>query len=397
MSNPDHPLTGVHRAGEDTVPAPQKTLIGLALDVLLSTDRRQRVRVAHTLLAALIFAYSIAWIAYAMGQGMIDAHEGKMLSVCMAATSFGYYLFLRSGLNLRFREPALTTPQILTALTWVCGAYAITNDAHGGLLILYSLVMTFGIFNMSQRSAYACSAYAIAAMGLTMYYKSGTDPVHYPLRVEVLYFAFVLIIMPTIGQLSAQITAMRARVRSQKSELQAQTVELEQAMARIRELATRDELTGLINRREMAEIVKQHAQMQKRKAVGFSVAMFDLDHFKRINDTWGHQVGDEVLRAFAEQSRLILRETDTMSRWGGEEFLVLLPESSESPPGAAIERLREHLAAFRASAAVPELRISFSAGITAYRSGEAISDAIARADKALYEAKLAGRNRTVYV
>jgi diguanylate cyclase (GGDEF)-like protein len=353
--------------------------------------------VAHTLLAAVIFAYAIAWIQYGIHQGMIDARSGDTLSVFMLATSFGYYFFLRSGLNLRFREPALTVPQILTALTWVCGAYAISNAAHGGLLILYALVMTFGIFDMSKRSAYACSAYALVAMGATMYYKVHSDPEHYPANVEMLYYSFVLIIMPTIGQLSAQITAMRARVRTQKAELELQKAELEQAMTRIRELATRDELTGLINRREMATIAQKHAQLQKRKAVGFSVAMIDLDHFKHINDTWGHAVGDEVLRAFAQQARNVLRETDTISRWGGEEFLVLLPETSGVSPIAALTRLRENLKTYCVRQDIPDLRVTFSAGMTTYRGDESIDDAIARADKALYEAKATGRNKTVQV
>lgn len=365
------------------------------LDLLLSTDRLQRIRITHTLMAAFIFGICIALIAYAVNLGMIERSSGTLLSLAMAVTSLGYYIVLRSGLNQRFHDPALALPQIVTALTWVCIAYAITGEFHGGTLILCALVMAFGVFNMSHLSASISSIYAIVAMGLTMFYKSSTDPLHYPRRVEWIYFIFVLFIIPTIAQLSAQMASMRLRLRNQKTELQRQKIELERAMDRIRELATRDELTGLINRREMTATISQHTQLQKRKAIGFSVAMIDLDYFKRINDTWGHQVGDEVLRAFAEQARLQLRQTDIVGRWGGEEFLALLPETGGGPPSLAIDRLREQLSTRQVSALAPELRVTFSAGITTYRADEPIEEAIARADQALYQAKQAGRNQTV--
>ncbi len=372
------------------------------LDALLTTDRAQRVRITHTLMASLIFAICIVLIVYAVSQGMINAQYGFILSVCMVATSIGYYVILRSGLNLRLGDPALTLPQILTALTWVCAAYGITNDMHGGTLMLYALVMVFGVFNMRQRSAYIASGFAIVSMGATMYYKTTTDPLHYPAHVEWAYFIFVVSIIPTIGQLSTQITHMRDRLRTQKnelvsqrSELLAQKVELEHAMERIRELATRDELTGLINRREMSEVIGNYVQMQQREATGFSMAMIDLDHFKRINDTWGHSVGDAVLRAFAQQTRLTLRETDTISRWGGEEFLVLLPNTGDGDPWRGIVRLLENMANLCICDEAPDLRVSFSAGIAQYFAGESIIEGIARADKALYQAKEEGRNRIV--
>lgn len=366
------------------------------LDLVLTTDRAQRVRLTHTLIASFIFAVDIALMAYTIHQGLTDERQGTVLSLLMSATCIGYYVILRSGLNLRFKDPALTMPQILTALTWVCAAYAVVGVTHAGTLILYALVMVFGIFNMSRRNAALASAYAVVAMGATMYYLCTTDPRQYPPRIEAVYFVLVLFIIPTIGALSAQINQMRSRLRTQKVTLSQQKAELEQAMVRIQELATRDELTGLINRREMAALIHQHAQQQKRKAIGFSVAMIDLDHFKRINDTWGHQAGDAVLREFARQARLLLRETDVVARWGGEEFMVLLPETSPGHPGMAIERLREHLKRLPVCPQAPDLRISFSAGVTAFRADESIDEAIARADHALYDAKQAGRNCTVF-
>ena len=108
-------------------------------------------------------------------------------------------------------------------------------------------------------------------------------------------------------------------------------------------------------------------------------------------------MGDEVLRNFADEARRVLRETDVIARWGGEEFLLMMPEVTPNAPAIGVDRLRFALASMQISAAVPELRITFSAGITAYRSGEPMDEAIERADHALYLAKAAGRNQAVSV
>jgi diguanylate cyclase (GGDEF)-like protein len=181
---------------------------------------------------------------------------------------------------------------------------------------------------------------------------------------------------------------MRLRLKSQK-------LALENALARIQEIATRDELTGLPNRRSMMSMAQDHALRRARGGLPFYVAMVDLDHFKDINDTWGHAVGDQTLRAFAAQAQAVLRTTDVIGRWGGEEFLLLLPETPPGEPVVGIERLRARLAGLAVCAAAPELRIRFSAGFTRYAEGEPIGQAIERADRALYAAKEAGRNRTV--
>jgi diguanylate cyclase len=106
-------------------------------------------------------------------------------------------------------------------------------------------------------------------------------------------------------------------------------------------------------------------------------------------------VGDEVLQGFARLAVDILRETDVVARWGGEEFLILMPNTSTEQGQLPLERLRSALAMASVAASVPELRASFSAGLTAYRAGDAMAEVIERADKALYQAKEAGRHRTV--
>jgi diguanylate cyclase len=162
------------------------------------------------------------------------------------------------------------------------------------------------------------------------------------------------------------------------------------------ELAARDELTGLFNRRHMGELMAQHRAACQRAGDGFAVALVDLDHFKRINDTHGHAVGDKVLRAFAEQAGAAMRSTDIVGRWGGEEFLVIYPRSTAREAEQAAARLRERVAAVVVTTPCGQpLRFTVSIGLTEHVPPESIDALVERADRAMYRAKSQGRDRVV--
>jgi diguanylate cyclase len=173
--------------------------------------------------------------------------------------------------------------------------------------------------------------------------------------------------------------------------------EANQATTRaLAELASRDELTGLFNRRHMGELMAQLRTTCQRADDGFAVALVDLDDFKRINDTYGHAVGDKVLRTFAEQACSAMRGADIVGRWGGEEFLVVYPRSTAREAAAGADRLRERVAA--AIVMTPggqPLRFTVSIGLTDHLPPECIEALVERADRAMYQAKSQGRNRVV--
>ncbi|MGH6649437.1 GGDEF domain-containing protein, partial [Aquabacterium sp.] len=127
----------------------------------------------------------------------------------------------------------------------------------------------------------------------------------------------------------------------------------------------------------------------------FCLAILDIDFFKQINDTHGHNVGDEVLRNFAQHAASMTRETDVLARWGGEEFMLVLVGTSVHDAERGIQRLRDSLRNVTVAQDHLALHPSFSAGLTAYRPGESLAACIERADKALYSAKQGGRNRTM--
>jgi diguanylate cyclase (GGDEF)-like protein len=364
-------------------------LISRLNDWLLSTDRKQRLRITRSLMAANVFVACIFLQVYAAWVGFMEVADVKHLSGAIGVNIVFWYAMLRSGLNQRFADPAMTLPQILSALTIIVGAYSVTGPVHGSTMMLLALVLVFGIFNMKRQGALIAGGYTVVLMGIAMLIKMRTDPALYPFKLEIAHFVLTAAIVPTISSLAAQLSNLRAKLQAQKDELG-------EALTRIQILATRDELTGLLNRRHMIEVLGQHRKRLDRTGHHrFCLALLDIDHFKRINDTHGHGVGDEVLRQFARTVQSALRDTDVLARWGGEEFLVLLNDTTPELANLGLERARELLAAQSLVPNLPDLRPTFSAGLTAYTDDEPLDVCIERADRALYRAKNGGRNRTV--
>ncbi len=163
-------------------------------------------------------------------------------------------------------------------------------------------------------------------------------------------------------------------------------------LALAEQCATTDALTGLPNRRHADEVLERLLAAARRTRRPLAVVLFDLDHFKAINDNFGHSIGDEALRATASATRELLRGSDHAARFGGEEFLLLLPETSADDALIVAEKLRAQIAELEVEGLDREVTASF--GVAAYPDHEATADRlIEAADAALYRAKAAGRNR----
>lgn len=366
-----------------------KSPLLLLSDWVLSTDSRQRLRIMRSLMAAYAYLACIGLMLYSTWAGFMSPQDTFWVAMAALVNLGFWYALLRSGVNLHFTDPSLTLPQVLSGLTIAIVAYGVTGPVHGSTLILLALVMVFGIFALHSRTAKIVGACTVIVMAATIVYKSATDPIHYPLSLEIAHFILIASIVPTISTLSAQLSNLHKRLENQKNELA-------QALGRIQVLATRDELTGLINRRHMMEVLNQHQKRLHRSGHHqFYLALLDVDHFKRINDTYGHNVGDEVLHRFAQVLESALRDTDILARWGGEEFLLLLNDTTSSLANIALERARTMLQEGPLVPSHPMITITFSAGMTGYMDGELLHSCIERADKALYRAKENGRNCTV--
>jgi len=162
-------------------------------------------------------------------------------------------------------------------------------------------------------------------------------------------------------------------------------------------LSREDPLTGLHNRRTILDLLEEEIQRGLRYKHPVSLLMMDIDHFKKINDQWGHPTGDEVLKSFAAECQSVMRENDKMGRFGGEEFVMVLPETGKPDAALVAERIRKITSEMavkskRGSAPIP---VTVSIGVTTTTEGDGAEAIIARADEAMYEAKDAGRNRVV--
>jgi diguanylate cyclase (GGDEF)-like protein len=159
-------------------------------------------------------------------------------------------------------------------------------------------------------------------------------------------------------------------------------------------MATTDGLTGLLNKRAMQEGAVQRIEAATRFGRKLSVLITDIDFFKRVNDTYGHDIGDIVIRGLGDILTRQKRGTDIVARFGGEEFVVLLPGVAVDEAQVTLTRLQRTLSASLFMHDGREVFVTFSAGVTRFRPGEALESALERADEALYEAKRTGKNRT---
>ncbi|KQP13780.1 GGDEF domain-containing protein [Pseudorhodoferax sp. Leaf267] len=159
------------------------------------------------------------------------------------------------------------------------------------------------------------------------------------------------------------------------------------------DLADTDPLTGLVNRRHWVEAAQQAQRRLREERLPFSVLLADVDHFKSINDRYGHAAGDEVLRAISQVLRKALRGVDTIGRWGGEEFAVLLSGADEGDASRVAEALRSQIAAMELRVGGQVVALSMTLGAAQAQHGEPVLAVVQRADVALYRGKAAGRNR----
>lgn len=199
-----------------------------------------------------------------------------------------------------------------------------------------------------------------------------------------------------VQQLVGQTQQRLASEHTRAHELQAQVHALENELRKLSDEVSTDALTQVANRRGLAQLFATEAARREREGAGapLCVALLDIDNFKKLNDTLGHAAGDKALAALAAAVRERLRPVDHLARFGGEEFVVLLPATVVDEAQSALTRLQRALSAALFMHEQTEVFVTFSAGVTEWCPGETLEAALERADEALYEAKRTGKNRT---
>ena len=214
----------------------------------------------------------------------------------------------------------------------------------------------------------------------------------FPWKKLLPWITLVALVMALLAIYSVRMRAMNRRVSQMNASLVAAEQALKDKNAELFEASVRDKLTGIFNRYHLDAVLSKEFERYRRHHVPFSIVMFDLDHFKRANDQFGHLAGDQVLRRFSEIVMKNIRSSDTFGRWGGEEFLLICPETRAFEALAVAEKIRQHV---EAATLYEGLHQTVSAGIKDATGCQSIDEQISGADNKLYEAKSAGRNRVM--
>jgi diguanylate cyclase (GGDEF)-like protein len=203
----------------------------------------------------------------------------------------------------------------------------------------------------------------------------------------------ILFIAESIG-VTTELKTVTAELQKAKRSLEIKETELKAVIAQTDEIVNTDSLTFLPNRRQIIGDLQREVIFSDRYGTPLAISMIDIDYFKNINDTYGHTVGDEVLRELSGELRNHIRQPDTIGRYGGEEFLVILPHSTLQAAAEQAERLCRHVRSFVMQANKAQISLTISIGVAQYKiHQEDWQGFLRRADAALYQAKNNGRNR----
>jgi diguanylate cyclase len=345
-------------------------------------QRRQiqgMIGVSYVVDAAVLLLYAYA--------GTIPLMIGPAFAACGLTLIACSIMLSELGFNERFRDHYLVAPQsaanmmIMLGFTWIA--------PEVGVMFLCTLFVVFSFSSLRSTPRQTMVIWTAMALGMSVLFLLTDKPIAMPHGSYLERVATMLVFILTIGR--CMFVGMFSS--SLKQSLYQSGQKLKEAYKRIEELAELDELTGSFNRRCIMRMLDEEIARAGRNASPCSIALIDLDWFKRINDAYGHPTGDEVLRTFAITMFANIRSADRFGRYGGEEFLLVLPDMAAEKAVRALDRLRAIIGDLDWSAFSPGMTVTISAGVATLRPNETPDSFLARADSALYAAKARGRNR----
>ena len=355
-------------------------------------DQKQALRLRRFGMALISY---VLWVSLGLGgyfSGTLTLDQNLLLYLLggIAVSNLLIFAVLRSGLNKRFSDPSLTLFQFLVAMCWILAFMYISPPARDVMLMIYVMTMLFGMLALSRGELMFLAVFALGGYGALLFYDNVLQASQDILAREALRYSVLTVMILWSAYFGNYVGSLKQKLRRQNHSLIP-------AVETATHQAEGDELTRTYNRRFiMGSLDDEKIRADEENRI-FSICIFDLDHFKRVNDEYGHQAGDQVLAEFTMRAGGILRSMDQvrrrghpMGRYGGEEFIVLLPGTGL--PGAinCAERIRE-LTEKRTF--VNDIKVTVSVGVAQYRADEEIKETIRRADEALYEAKALGRNQ----
>ncbi|MGY4508187.1 GGDEF domain-containing protein [Bradyrhizobium sp. USDA 3650] len=366
-----------------------------AADLALTTEAAapevlaRRIRQRRQMYVGQVASYSLGasvLLLYAF-DGVISAGVPSLFWLGGLLIIGTFTVLSEAGFGDRFEDHYLTVFQISAHMTLqLLFLLAVPTVGVAFLAVLF-LIFAFGTLRMT--SSQAMLTWGLTTCGLALVFLASDLPIGLPVTTQLQRAASMLCFVLVIGQ-CAFLGLFGATLRKI---LYRRSIELKAAYRRIEELAELDELTGSYNRRCIMRLLDDEIEKSRQTSTPCAIALIDLDWFKRINDAHGHPVGDEVLRTFAITIFANIRPADCFGRYGGEEFLLLLPGMDGDAASRMLDRLRGIVADLDWSAFSPGMRVTISAGVVTLRDNDTADTFLVRADSALYSAKAQGRNR----
>lgn len=356
----------------------------LTAETLLLRARRRRhilgmIGASYLVDGGILLLYAHAG-SIPLGIGPAYAVCGVILVACWMALS-------ELGFNERFKDHYMVAAQSSVCMLISLGFAYIAPQV--GVLFLCTFFIIFSFSSLRSTPRQTLALWTAMALGVAALFLLTDKPIALPYATYLERVATMLVFVLTIGRCMFLGTFSS----SMRQSLYQSGLKLKEAYRRIEELAELDELTGAFNRRCIMRMLDEEIARARRTGSPCSVALIDLDWFKRINDGHGHPTGDEVLRTFAITLFANIRSIDRFGRYGGEEFLLILPDLAEDGATRVLERLRAIIAELDWSAFSSDINVTISAGVATLRPNEGPDTLLARADRALYAAKARGRNR----
>jgi diguanylate cyclase len=351
----------------------------------LSRRARQRRQIQGMIAVSyLIDAFVLLIYAYA---GTIPATIGPAFAACGFISVALYLVLSETGFTERFQDHYFVVPQLVVSTAIMLAFTYIAPEV--GVMFLCTLFVVFNFGSLRSTPRQTAIVWTATAVGLAGLFLLTDKPISLPHGSYPERFATMSVFILTIGR--CMFLGMFSS--SLRQSLYKSGQKLKEAYKRIEELAELDELTGSFNRRSIMRTLDDEIARAHRINAPCSIALIDLDWFKRINDAYGHPTGDEVLRTFAITMFANIRNIDKFGRYGGEEFLLVLPDTPNDVAARILDRLRAIIADLDWSAFSSGMKVTISAGIATLADDENPDTLLARADSALYAAKARGRNR----
>jgi diguanylate cyclase len=347
-----------------------------------SDKLKQHLRLRRFMFASVFSILYLLVLAIFYTQDRIDRETLFETCAIVATVIVGFFIMFRLDLNLRLSDPSLTVHQLLAAVFTMLFVVYRAPESRLAFIAFFFVALMFGMLRCSGMKLTVLGLISLAAFGLVIWRRYIGNHDAEMLRLDMLQFVVIAITFPWFVLIGGRVKQLQRDLRDVNSKLEDS-----------QEMARQDDLTGVHNRRALLVAMEGSKQWANATGEPLSICVIDLDFFKRYNDQYGHLIGDRVLQEFAQNVRDGLRSTDVFGRYGGEEFVQILPHTAL--PGAILdaERLRNRISSLDIPFARTIGPLTVSIGVAQYRPGETIVQTFARADGALYKAKQLGRNR----